>query len=300
MVDDQIMKRYIEIFLDYLQVERGLADNTIVSYRFDLSAFGEFMAAQNLLTPQEITSDLIIAFIYKLMQEDKKPATNARYMASIKSFCHFLAAEDIIEKDPTLNLEMPKKPQIFPQVLYQDQVEKLLSLPATNKPLGLRDQAMLEVMYACGLRVSELLNLEEADLNLEMGFVRVLGKGAKERILPLSGAAVKAVKHYLAEGRPDLGKRKTSSKLFLNVRGGTLSRQGFWKIIKNYGQMMGLELSPHTMRHSVATHLLENGADLRIVQEILGHTDISTTQIYTYITRGRLREAYDQHHPRAK
>ncbi|MGI5892043.1 MAG: site-specific tyrosine recombinase XerD [Bacillota bacterium] len=301
MTDDKrILEHYINIFLDYLHVERGLAKNTIVSYRFDLLEFANYLSAQNIFSPREITYDLIMSFLYKLLQEGKKASTTSRHLAAIKSFCHFCAAENIIDYDPTFDLETPKKPKVFPQVLYQDQVDRLLSLPLTDNPRGLRDKAMLELIYACGLRVSELLNLEEHDINLELGFLRSFGKGNKERILPISSKAVSALKDYLQKGRPFLGKTRTSNKLFLNVHGRALTRQGFWKIIKTYGSMIGLELSPHTMRHSLATHLLENGADLRIVQEILGHADISTTQLYTYITKGRLRDAYDKHHPRSR
>lgn len=294
------LENNIELFLDYLQVERGLADNTITSYRFDLRAFADYLSAQRISSPRDISYDLIMEFVQKMQQEGKKPSTTSRRLAAIKSFCHFCAAENFIDYDPTFDLDTPKKPKVYPQVLYQDQVERLLSLPQAGDAKSLRDKAMLELIYACGLRVSELLNLEETDMNLELGFLRSLGKGGKERIIPISSQAVKAVKEYLHKGRPFLGKAQFTKKIFLNSRGKAISRQGFWKIIKNYGSMMGIDVSPHTMRHSVATHLLENGADLRIVQEILGHADISTTQIYTYVTKGRLRDTYDKHHPRSR
>ena len=287
-------------FTAYLLVEKGLSENTAISYQFDLSAFNEFLKENGINKLSAVKKDHIIDFLYERKKSGKTPATLARQMAAIKSFCHFLAQEKKILADPSINLETPKLAKIFPHVLFQDQVDRLLSLPDLSTPSGLRDKAMLELMYATGLRVSELLGLTADNINQELGFLRCIGKGGKERIVPVGRMALEALKSYLAYGRPNLISNKRTGILFLNQHGGPLTRQGFWKIIKAYGRRIGVDISPHTMRHSVATHLLENGADLRVVQELLGHADISTTQIYTHLTKDRLRTVYDSYHPRAK
>ncbi len=290
----------VENFFHYILVERGLAQNTIVSYRFDLASFADFLKQKGISTVDRINRQDILDYLYALKSDGKNSATLGRHMAAIRAFCHFVLAEKLIEKDPSLNLETPKKAKILPHVLLQDQVDRLLSLPDLSTPLGLRDKAMLEVIYASGLRVSELLSLTLYDINQQMGFIRCFGKGSKERIVPVGSLALTALNEYLQQGRPKLLKKKKTKELFLNAHGDSLTRQGFWKIIKAYGERIGVEISPHTMRHSVATHLLENGADLRVVQDILGHADISTTQIYTHLTKDRLRTVYDNAHPRAK
>lgn len=289
--------RATEDFIDYLLVEKGLAANTAVSYRFDLYAFADFLRARKAALPDK---DAIIDYLYMLKKEAKSTATLARHMASIKAFCHFLAQEGRLVPDPTINLETPKLDKLFPHVMTQEQVASLLSLPPRGTPAGLRDKAMLEVLYASGLRVSELLSLRRADINDELGFLRCFGKGGKERIVPIGRQALGALESYIRGGLPLLLKSKNTPQLFVNAHGSKMTRQGFWKIIKKYGSMLNLDITPHTLRHSVATHLLENGADLRVVQEILGHEDITTTQIYTHLTRDRLRSVYDDYHPRAK
>jgi len=289
--------RATEDFIDYLLVEKGLAANTAVSYRFDLYAFADFLRAQKAHMPNK---DAIIDYLYMLKKEGKSTATLARHMASIKAFCHFLAQEGRLVPDPTINLETPKLDKLFPHVMTQDQVLCLLSLPPRGTPVGQRDKAMLEVLYASGLRVSELLSLSKEDINDDLGFLRCFGKGGKERIVPVGRQALNALQDYISEGLPILLKNKNTPQLFVNFHGSKMTRQGFWKIIKKYGDMLNLDITPHTLRHSVATHLLENGADLRVVQEILGHEDITTTQIYTHLTRDRLRSVYDGYHPRAK
>jgi len=296
-IPNDALYKAMEDFIDYLLVEKGLAANTAVSYRFDLYAFADFLRKRKAQMPNK---DSIIDYLYMLKKEGKSAATLARHMASVKAFCHFLAQEGRLVPDPTINLETPKLDKLFPHVMTQEQVTSLLSLPPNGTPTGLRDRAMLEVLYASGLRVSELLSLRKADINNDLGFLRCFGKGGKERIVPIGSKALGALQEYINGGLPLLLKSKNPPQLFVNSHGAKMTRQGFWKIIKKYGNTLGLDITPHTLRHSVATHLLENGADLRVVQEILGHEDITTTQIYTHLTRDRLRTVYDNYHPRAK
>jgi integrase/recombinase XerD len=233
--------------------------------------------------------------------EARSPRSAARWVAAVKGFFHYLVSEGAITEDPAAHLDAPKTWRSLPRVLSFEEVEALLAAPRRDEPRGLRDAAMMEVLYATGLRVSELLRLHLGDLHLDAGYVRCWGKGSKERVVPLGGQAEAMLHRYLAEGRPGLlGGRRTDT-LFVNSRGGPLSRQGFWKLIRRYGRLAGIEraLSPHMVRHSFATHLLENGADLRSVQVMLGHADISTTQIYTHVNRERLRRLYEDFHPRA-
>lgn len=289
----------IEDFLDYIVVEKGLAANTAASYRFDLCSFQDFLRTRGVKDPAELNLEHITAYGLALKAEGKAPATLSRHLAAIRAYCRFLLLDGGLPKDASLNLESPRLGQSYPKILQQEQVDKLLSLPDLTRPLGLRNKAMLELLYATGLRVSELLNLMLEDIHGEMGFLRCLGKGSKERIVPIGGVALNFYRQYLSKARPILVKEKKNPYVFLNARGNKMTRQGFWKIIRGYGQELGWEVHPHLLRHSVATHMLENGADLRIVQEILGHGDISTTQIYTHLTRGRLRTVYDSSHPRA-
>ncbi|MCB7069172.1 site-specific tyrosine recombinase XerD [Caldibacillus sp. 210928-DFI.2.22] len=297
------MKDYLKDFLHYLIVEKGLAENTIQSYRRDISAYLIFIETKLQITDiNHVTRVHIMQFLSCLKDEGKSARTIARHIASIRSFHHFLILDKIVDHDPTVHIETPHPELKLPKVLNTDEVDTLLNTPDLTTTLGLRDKAMLELMYATGMRVSELVNLNINDVHLSLGFVRCLGKGNKERIIPIGKMATEALKEYLEKARPKLinQKNKTDS-LFMNHHGQRLSRQGFWKILKQIAVKAGIEkeLTPHTLRHSFATHLLENGADLRSVQELLGHSDISTTQIYTHVTKTRLKDVYNQFHPRA-
>jgi len=296
------MQQLLTLFLDYLCVEKGLAHNTLVSYEMDLRDFFRFLQLKQIRAAGEVSRHHITAYLLQLSQAGRTNATGARRMAALKAFFHFLAREKMIDKDPTLNLETPRLARPIPHVLSQEETARLMEEPATVTPAGKRDKAMLELLYATGLRVSELINLNLGDLNLDVGYLRCLGKGSKERIVPLGSLAAKALDRYLDQGRPALVKNKGGEALFVNQQGGRLTRQGFWKLLKAHALAAGIsgEITPHTLRHSVATHLLENGADLRTVQELLGHADITTTQIYTHLTNHHLKEVYENCHPRAK
>lgn len=295
------MKSLVEEFIHYLAVERGLADNTLDSYNRDLNQFMGFLENEKVLDLQKATRNLIMGYLLFLQKRGRATATVSRHLAALKSFYHFLLREKYIEKDPTVNLESPKLEKKLPHILSVNEVEMLLNQPKIGDPGGLRDKAMLELLYATGIRVSELISLDVNHINLDMGYVRCFGKGSKERIIPVGSLARKCVGEYLQKGRVKLIKNKAEQSLFVNQHGRRLTRQGFWKIIKKYARLASItkEITPHTMRHSFATHLLENGADLRSVQEMLGHADITTTQIYTHLTKGRLREVYAKSHPRA-
>lgn len=295
------MESYIDEFIYYLSVERGLAENTLVSYKLDLIKLMEYLAGKGINDIKGITKTHIIGYLLQLQKEGKAASTVSRNLASIKTFHHFLLNEGFISKDPTINLESPKLEKRLPKVLSVQEVDLLLAQPDTIKPAGIRDKAMLEVLYATGMRVSELLTLNLEDINIEMGYIRCFGKGSKERIVPIGSIAQKYINEYLNRGRVKLIKATAEKVFFLNHHGRRMTRQGFWKIIKHYAQEAGIkkEITPHTLRHSFATHLLENGADLRSVQEMLGHADITTTQIYTHLTKGKLREVYTKTHPRA-
>ncbi|HHU50832.1 MAG TPA: site-specific tyrosine recombinase XerD [Firmicutes bacterium] len=299
------MYSYLQNFINYLSVERGLAPNTLESYGRDLNQYLTYLKEKKGLKNAEelstTTQATVAGYLLNLQAKGRATSTISRSLAAIKSFYHFLAREMIIPKDPTANLEAPKQEKRLPKVLSVESVLKLLEQPDLKTPAGIRDRAMLEVLYATGLRVSELVSLRLTDLNLEEGYIRCLGKGSKERIIPLGSVAVKYLQFYLNHARKFLAATPGEETLFLNHHGRGLTRQGFWKIIKKYAEKLGIadRITPHTLRHSFATHLLENGADLRAVQEMLGHVDISTTQIYTHLTRGRLKEVYDKAHPRA-
>src|SRR5690625_2906395 len=243
----------------------------------------------------------IIGFLHMLKDDGKSGATIARNTSTIRLFHQFLIREQIVDQDPSLHIETPRKDRKLPDILSPNEIETLLTI-TDNTPLAIRNKAMLELLYATGLRVTELITLQISDLHLTMGFVRCLGKGSKERIVPLGHHAIDAIERYLEDSRPKLTKNKQDDHiLFVNQHGRPLTRQGFWKVLKTIAVNAGLEkrITPHTLRHSFATHLLENGADLRAVQEMLGHTDISTTQIYTHVTRARLKDMYESYHPRA-
>ena len=285
-------------FINYIRVERGLADKTVEAYSRDLAGFFQFLAGRG-LSPLDASRDQIMEYI-SMLGTGLSPVSVARNISSIRMFFRFLVHEGKIKSSPARLLETPRRPRKLPSVLSREEVERLLSRPLTTTPAGQRDRAMLELLYATGLRVSELVNLRPPNIDLAAGYVRTLGKGSKERIVPMGDPAMEAIKEYLSGGRRRLAKATNPAYLFLNIRGSRLSRQGFWKIIKKYGVEAGIgkKITPHIMRHSFASHLLEAGADLRAVQVMLGHSDISTTQIYTHVTRKRLKEIHEKYHPR--
>ncbi len=295
------MKNLVNEFIRYLSVERGLSPNTCSSYQRDLLSLHQFLTRRNLSFSAAAKGDLL-AYLVNLQRSGKATATISRQLAALRTFYRFLLNEGLVSTDPCESLDTPKIEQRLPKILSVEEVDLLLEQPKLYQPAGLRDKAMLEVLYATGLRVSELVNLSVTQVNLELGFVRCFGKGSKERIVPIGQAAVKYIKEYLARGRPKLVKIDSATDtLFVNQHGKPLTRQGFWKLLKTYAGTAKISktITPHTLRHSFATHLLENGADLRSVQEMLGHADIATTQIYTHLTRSRLKEVYSKAHPRA-
>ncbi|HWJ03680.1 MAG TPA: site-specific tyrosine recombinase XerD [Verrucomicrobiae bacterium] len=296
------MVKFIDEFIRFLAVERGLAQNTCMSYRQDLEGLNAFLKGRNQDSLANITKGDLLAYLLHLQKEGKAAATISRHLASVHTFYRFLLNEGIVTRDPSENLDTPKLAKRLPKVLSIAEVDMLLGQPDLSTPAGIRDRAMLELLYATGLRVSELVSLTITQTNIEMGFVRCIGKGSKERIVPMTKIAGMYLREYLHRGRVRLLKRNSQvDNLFLNHHGRQLTRQGFWKIIKAYAKEAQIEkaITPHVLRHSFATHLLENGADLRSVQEMLGHADIATTQIYTHLTRSRLKEVYLKAHPRA-
>jgi integrase/recombinase XerD len=292
-------------FLAYLELERGLSRNTLAAYRSDLLQFGEFLARRSLTVQSAAHGDLV-EFLAQLSagsdeQPPVAPSTIGRKIACLRSFYRHLRREAIIEHDPTADLRGPRKPQRLPYVLSRGDVTRLLEQPQGGEPLAVRDRALLEVMYACGLRASEAVGLELADVDLEEGLLCARGKGSKERLVPIGRKALSALTVYRAGARATLVGDKAQSRLFVNRRGGTLTRQGLYKIVQGHARRAGLQdrMSPHTLRHSFATHLLAGGCDLRSLQEMLGHADLATTQIYTHLTADRLKDAYFNAHPRA-
>lgn len=297
------MMRHLQTFVQYLSVERGLAPNTLESYERDLTNYILFLQNNGVSSLTQMERRHIAAYVGSLRKDGKANATISRTLVSIRNFCRFLVQERLIEEDPSQHLEMPKQEKRLPRVLGMADVERLLEAPKRDTPVGARDKAMLEVLYATGIRVSELITLKLEDVHLGLGYVRCIGKGSKERIIPLGRIAAQSLDDYIRNWRHRLLKPgRTPDELFLNHLGTGMTRQGFWKIIKKYAAAAGIrqEITPHTLRHSFATHLLENGADLRAVQEMLGHADISTTQIYTHVTKKKMKEIYDRTHPRAK
>lgn len=287
-------------YLHYLVVERGLAANSVASYQNDLKKFSAFLAEQNVeLTA--VDKKVVLDFLEAQTKAKLANASILRLVTSLRKFFQYLVEEGKVAVDPMLLIDTPKKKASLPEVLSPKEVEALLKTPKTGEALGLRDRAILEVMYATGLRVSELVNLKLADLHLELGIIQTIGKGQKERLVPIGDVASKWVKLYLKQSRPKLVKQKRNPYLFVNFHGNQLTRQGIWKNLKALVKQAGIEknVTPHTLRHSFATHILENGADLRIVQELLGHADISTTQLYTHLSKKRLSAVYKQNHPRA-
>lgn len=303
------MESDIKAFLDYLIAEKGCSDNTIAAYHNDLTQFLAFVTQPGMVDGEAswaaITRDHLIRFILFLKEREYASATVARKVAAMKSFCHFLLRTDVITEDPAEDLDSPKVKKQLPQTLTPDEVDRLLALPAHQgqSPKALRDSALLEVLYATGMRVSEVARLTLEDLDLDQGTIRCIGKGNKERVMPLYAEAVTALGTYLERGRRNfLGQDSNERTLFLNPRGERLTRQGLWLIIKSYARELDLadKVTPHTLRHSFATHMLNGGAGLREVQRLLGHANISTTQVYTHVSRERLREVYDEAHPRAR
>ena len=290
----------IVAFLAYITVEKGLAANTALAYRRDLKKFSDGLSKQGRSVPQA-TREEIREFLAGLYRQHLSARAVARHLASLRGLYQFLVREGRCDHDPTSEIDPPRLPQTLPKYLAATEVELLLSQPDPTTPAGLRDKAMLEVLYATGVRVSELVGLRWEDFDAKLGVVRCLGKGSKERLIPVGKSALKALENYVAHGRGQLAKKAGVSLLFLNQRGGRLSRVGFWKILARYGRAAGIvtPLTPHLVRHSFATHLLERGADLRSIQMMLGHSDISTTQIYTQVVREHLKEVYQAHHPRA-
>ncbi len=299
------MEPAVQAFVNYLRVEKGLSQNTLAAYSRDLAKLQAFL--QKARVPlRAVSRDHLVDFLGSLYRQKLDSRSIARCVVTLRGFFKFATAEKLMAADPALHLESPKVWKTLPGFLTGDEVERLLQLPDTATPRGLRDKAMLEVLYSSGLRVSELIGLGAGDLDLQLGVVRCTGKGDKERLVPLGTQAVNAVRIYLSQARGKLAARKTGGGpaapfLFLNHRGARISRVGFWKALKQYGKLAGLgrKISPHKLRHSFATHLLERGADLRSVQLMLGHADISTTQIYTHVIQERLKQVYKAHHPRA-
>ena len=289
-------------FLAYLELERGLSRNTLEAYRSDLLQFGEFLDRRTLGVAEATHGDLA-AFLTELANTPppKAAATLGRKVACLRSFYRHLRREGAIEHDPTAELRGPRKTQRLPKVLSREEVARLLREPKGTEPLALRDRALLETMYACGLRVSEAIGLELTDVDLEERMLCARGKGSKERLVPVGRQAVRALRSYCQHGRPALLGAKFESRLFLNRRGAPLTRQGLYKIIQGHARGAGLQdrMSPHTLRHSFATHLLAGGCDLRSLQEMLGHADLATTQVYTHLSAERLKDAYFSAHPRA-
>jgi integrase/recombinase XerD len=293
-------------FLAHLELERGLSRNTLHAYQSDLAQFGRYLDARGVSPLQANHSDLA-GFLAELAEGDEErapasPATLQRKAACLRSFYRHLRREELIVHDPTNDLRSPPKLMRLPKVLSREQVAKLLEQPKGASPLALRDKALLELMYACGLRISEAITLEVADVDSEEGMLRARGKGSKERIVPVGSSAIRALGRYLARARPMLVRARVESSLFVNHRGTRLTRQGVYKIIQNYAHSAGLaeRMTPHTLRHTFATHLLAGGCDLRSLQEMLGHADLATTQIYTHLSAERLKDAYFGAHPRAQ
>ena len=304
-VDSQPFETCVREFLAYLELERGLSRNTLNAYRSDLAQLGEWLEATG-KGPLEATHADLAGFLDSLVAGNEErpaasPATIQRKTACLRSFYRHLRREQLVTHDPTAELKPPGRSRRLPRVLTREEVDRLLGTPTGGSPAAQRDRAILELMYACGLRASEATGLRVSDLNLDEGLVRASGKGSKERIVPVGRRAVGALQAWLRSGRPEMVGLRDEPALFVNQRGGPLSRQGLYKIVRGRAREAGLEgkMSPHTLRHSFATHLLAGGCDLRVLQEMLGHADIATTQIYTHLSAERLKDQYFSAHPRA-
>ncbi|OHQ80694.1 MULTISPECIES: site-specific tyrosine recombinase XerD [Staphylococcus] len=295
------METIIEEYLKFIQIEKGLSENTIGAYRRDLKKYQLYMQEQKIAHIGFIDRQTIQECLGSLIDQGASAKSIARFISTIRSFHQFALREKYAAKDPTVLIETPKYEKKLPDVLYVEEVIQLLETPDLTKNNGYRDRTILELLYATGMRVTELIQIEIDDVNLIMGFVKVFGKGNKERIIPLGDTVIEYLDTYINNVRPQLLKKTVTNVLFLNLHGRPLTRQGIWKLIKQYGLRANINktLTPHTLRHSFATHLLENGADLRAVQEMLGHSDISTTQLYTHVSKTQIRQMYNQFHPRA-
>jgi integrase/recombinase XerD len=289
----------VERFLDAIWMERGLSKNTLAAYRADLMALARWLAQQS-VSLVDASRTHLLDFIAWRVESGARPRSTARQLSSFRRFFRYLVREGRRSDDPTAKIQMPKIGRTLPKSLSEEEVESLLSAPATDDPLGFRDRTMLEVLYATGLRVTELINLRYTQVNLNQGVVRIRGKGNKERLIPLGETSVDWLKRFIDGPRGEILLERQTDYLFPTRRGERMTRQAFWHIIKRYARTAGVErdLSPHTLRHAFATHLLNHGADLRVVQMLLGHSDLSTTQIYTHVARERLKELHSEHHPR--
>lgn len=286
----------VQEFINFCALEKGLASNSIEAYRGDLERYTQFLATAG-MPPREA----LLIYLNSLYRSGLGSRSIARHLTTLRGFYRFQLAERKIDSDPTEHIQSPKQWQNIPHFLSGEQIEKLIAAPDEGKPTGLRDKAMIELLYATGLRVSELCRLRLGDVERQLGFVRATGKGNKQRLIPVGRPALDRIEHYLTSARSLILKQRASPWLFVTARGGCLTRQAFWHLLNLHGKTAGIfhDLSPHVLRHSFATHLLEGGADLRSVQTMLGHADISTTQIYTHVMRSRLRKTVDEHHPRA-
>lgn len=300
-MDKNAYKDMLESFLTYLVVIKGLSKNTSHSYKTDIDKLFTFIEAKELDSITKIKSDHISEFLAELNISGLNISSINRCIVSVKQFFKYMMLENIIKTDPTANVVSPRMKKTIPDVLSLEDIERILNVPDLTTFEGLRDSAMLEVLYASGLRVTELVELKQVNINYDHGYLVVMGKGSKERIVPIGMTSIKKINDYLELSRPHLVKDKISDYLFITRRGTCFTRQGFWKLIKTYANEAGIikNISPHTIRHSFATHLLERGADLRTIQLLLGHSDISTTQIYTHVESKRLREIHNKYHPRA-
>lgn len=290
----------IDRFCDHLWLEDGLADLTLAAYRRDLKAFGAWLEKERKHDLDSVAPGDVEAYLAWRFAHRAQPRSAARYTSALKRFYRYLLRENLVAADPTLNLDSPKLPRALPKTLTESDVERLLDSADIDSPRGLRDRAMLETLYATGLRVSELVGLKLTAVNLNDGVLRVTGKGNKDRLVPLGEEAVQWLRRYLTDARPPLLERNLTDAVFVTARGCGMTRQAFWYLIRRRAQAAGITrpLSPHTLRHAFATHLLNHGADLRVVQMLLGHSDISTTQIYTHVARERMKQLHAQHHPR--
>lgn len=289
----------IERFLDALWLERGLSENTLTAYRSDLMGLAKWLNQQG-SDLNGAQRQLLLDYLQRRVEQGSKRRTSARLLSSMRRFYQYLVREEVVQEDPTARIDAPKLERSLPKSLTEEEVESLLAAPVIKEVLGLRDRTMLEVLYASGLRVSELVGLRMEQVNLQQGLVRIIGKGGKERLVPLGEEALSWLARYLREARPALVEGGPTDALFPSRRGQAMTRQAFWQMIKRYASQAGISkaLSPHTLRHAFATHLLNHGADLRVVQLLLGHSSLSTTQIYTHVARERLKSLHGQHHPR--
>lgn len=291
----------IDLYLDYVKLEKGLTPSTVEAYAIDFQRLRRFCERRGIAGAADVTSSLLIDFLLSLAERKLSPRTRARNLVALRGLFRHLRGERHLAVDPTAEIDLPRIGRRLPEVLTLEEIDRLLAIPDRKSARGLRDAAMLELLYATGLRVSELVSLRRSDVNLEAGYVTTVGKGRKQRVVPMGAAAVRLLDDYVRDAWPIFDRGRGADALFLASHGGPMTRQGFWKLLGGHARAAGIArtISPHKLRHSFATHLLERGADLRAVQAMLGHADISTTQIYTHVSQVRLREVYDRSHPRA-